>query len=63
MWEVAKIWHGSQYIAEGRRERLTTFGFEFFVMSSHDLEGYFESLAEQGFQNNFFSVLARENGG
>jgi|GEM_PF-2791903 len=29
----------------------------------HDLEGYFESLAEQGFQNNFFPVLARRNEG
>jgi len=30
---------------------------------SHDLEGYFESLAERGFQNNLFSVLAWRNRG
>jgi|GEM_PF-6042642 len=28
-----------------------------------DLEGYFESLAQQGFQNNLPSVLARRNEG
>jgi len=30
----------------------------FYTKKRHDLEGYFESLAEQGFQNNLFSVLA-----
>jgi len=32
-------------------------------LSSHDLEGYFESPALRGFQNNLFLVLARKNGG
>ena len=31
-------------------------------MRKHDLKAYFESLAEQGFQNNLFLVLARRHG-
>jgi len=33
------------------------------LTETHDLEGYFESPALRGFQNNLFLVLARKNGG
>jgi len=32
------------------------------INSQHDLEGYFENLAEQGFQNNHSAVLSQRNG-
>ena len=32
------------------------------ALQTHNLESYFESLAEQGFQNNHFSVLAQSSG-